>query len=138
MPGFLVDTDVISELARSRPDSGVAAFLAAEGDLWLSAITIHEIGYGIARSQDLARKQTLEMWRGRMLSRFGARIIPVDASIASLAGQARGRAANVNNTRDPLDMLIAATALERDLTMVTRNIRHFEGLGLRLVNPVRT
>jgi toxin FitB len=135
MPAFLIDTNVLSEMSRSQPDHGVLAFMAEEPDLWLSAITIHEIDYGIARATDQTRRKALEAWRGKMVSSFGSRIIPVDVAIASLAGTMRGRSANENRTRDPLDMLIAATALDRRLVLVSRNIRHFEGFGLPLLNP---
>jgi toxin FitB len=138
MPGFLVDTNVLSELSRSKPDPGVAAFMSAQDDLWLSAITIHEIDYGIERAPGFARRNALTTWRDRIVARFGSRVIHVDLQIASTSGMIRGSAANNNQTRDPLDMLIAGTALRRDLTLVTRNIRHFEGLGLRLLDPFST
>ncbi len=132
---FLLDTNVVSELVKPVPDTRVLKFLAREGDLWLSVITLHELTYGIARLGERVRVERLAAWLGSLKARFASRILPVDQIIAEAAGSGRGRAASQGRTVTPLDALIAATAQIRSLTLATRNVRDFEALDVPTIDP---
>lgn len=135
MTGWLVDTNVISELVRPRPAAKVVAFLERTGGLHLSVVTLHEIAYGADRAPDAARQAKLTAWLGRLAQNFADRIIAVDAGIAERAGRLRAAADALGRPADPLDALIAATALERNLKLATRDVADFRGLGPELHDP---
>lgn len=135
MTGWLVDTNVISELVRPRPAAKVVAFLERTSGLHLSVITVHEISYGANRAADAARRAKLTAWLAQLSQRFADRLIPVDAGIADRAGSLRAVADALGRPSDPLDTLIAATALERGLRIATRNIDDFRDLGPELYDP---
>lgn len=133
---FLLDTNVISELRkRGRADSRVSDWYAgvSDEDIFFSVLTIGEIRRGIEQSRrrgDNPQADTLEAWLGTVRSRFGPRILPADETVAETWGQISSiRVVPVE------DALLAATAIVNDFTLVTRNIRHVEGLGARLLNP---
>ncbi len=135
---YLVDTEVLSEARKgSKADSGVQAFFrSASGNdeaIFLSVMTIGELRRGaeiIRHRGDLAQAAQLDRWLEDVLARFADCILPIDAEVAQVWGRLR-----VPNPENPLDKLIAATGLIHDLTVVTRNLKHFEGLSVRLVNP---
>ena len=133
---FLLDTNVISELRkRGRADSGVSDWYAgvSDEDIFLSVLTIGEIRRGVEQSRrrgDSPQAETLEAWLETVKSRFGPRILPADEEVAETWGRISAlRVVPVE------DALLAATAMVNDFTLVTRNIRHVEGLGARLLNP---
>jgi len=134
---FLLDTNAISEPKRARPDAGVTAWLADQllSDLYLSVITVGELRRGVVRLEPGRRRDDLDFWLEDMILRYGARILPVDLDVterwASLAE--RNRAAG--QASEMTDELIAATAHVHGLTVVTRNIRHFEHSGCRVFSP---
>ena len=135
---YLVDTDVISEVRRrENANSGVIAFFreTAKNDdaLYISVITIGELRRGveiIRRRGDSAQADKLEQWLTLVLHEYAERVLSFDAETAQVWGRLR-----VPHPENPLDKQIAATALIHDLTLVTRNVRHFEGLGVQLLNP---
>jgi predicted nucleic acid-binding protein len=135
MTDWLVDTNVISELVKPRPAAKVVAFLERTTGLHLSVITLHEIAYGADRAPDPVRRAKLTAWLGRLAHSFADRIIAVDASIAERAGRLRAAADALGRPADPLDALIAATALERNLKVATRDIDGFRNLGPELHDP---
>ena len=132
MTDWLVDTNVISELARPRPTAKVVAFLERTTGLHLSVITLHEIAYGADRAPDPVRRAKLTAWLDQLANSFADRIIAVDARIAERAGRLRAAADALGRPADPLDALIAATALERDLKVATRDIDGFRDFGPEL------
>jgi toxin FitB len=132
---FLLDTNVVSELIKPAPDPRVLKFLAHEGDLWLSVITLHELSYGVSRVVEPERRRRLAAWLGSLKLRFGSRILAIDETTAELAGRDRGHAASQGRIVAPLDALIAATAQLRSLTLATRNTRDFEALDVATVDP---
>ena len=135
MTDWLVDTNVISELVRPRPSANVVAFLERTSGLHLSVVTLHEIAYGADRAPDPVRRAKLTAWLGRLSQQFADRVIPVDAGIAERAGRLRAAADALGRRADPLDALIAATALERNLKLATRNVADFRDLGPELHDP---
>lgn len=131
---FLVDTDVVSALRRPERHPAPTRWLGAQqpSNVYLSVMTTGEIERGIARQRRLnpSFAQDLAQWYERILSSFADRILPVDVAIASRWGRL---SASIGN--DSVDLLIAATALEHGLTVVTRNVGDFEPTGVGVLNP---
>ena len=128
---MLVDTNVLSELARPKPDPAVARWAAEIAlPISLSVVTVEEIHFGLSwRPNDEIR----EWFRGFLEE--SCRVLPVTEGIARRAGELRGRLRADGSTRTQADMLIAATAQAHQLPLATRNTRDFEGCGIPLVNP---
>ena len=131
---FLIDTMVLSELRRRQRDPGVVAWIGAQRqeDCFLSVVSIGEIERGIARqrSADPAFAQQLAAWLDQLLRLYEQRLLPVDLATARRWGQLSAELGH-----DGADLLIAATALEHGLTVVTRNLRHFQPTGVATLNP---
>jgi len=135
---YLVDTCVISEVVRKRPSPEVVSWLAAQDEdhLFMSVLSLGELHKGIARLADSRRRRTLEAWVGGDLRRrFTGRIIPVDPDIAARWGRISGVAERAGRVIPVIDGLLAATALENGLTLVTRDASHMEPAGVDLFNP---
>jgi toxin FitB len=135
MTAYLIDTNVISELTKPTPDVRVLKFLAREGDLWLSVVTLHELSYGVMRIAESGRRNRIAAWTESVKARFRGRLIFVDQAIAEAAGRARGHAALEGRAVAPLDALIGATAWTRSMILATRNVRHFEALDISIFDP---
>ena len=130
------DTVTISELRRpERMPAGLAVWAKSvrPSEQFISAITVFEIEHGVllAERRDAAKGRMLRSWLDTVLiPKFASRILPVDAAIARQCA-----ALHVPDRRPDSDSLIAATALVHRLTVVTRNVRDFEPMGVRLLNP---
>ena len=135
MSGWLVDTNVVSELVRPKPAMSVVAFVERTSGLHLSVVSLHELAYGADRAPDSKRRAKLTAWLSGLRQSFSDRIVAVDAGIAERAGRIRAAADALGRPADPLDAVIAATALERNLKLATRNVDDFRHLGPDLVNP---
>jgi predicted nucleic acid-binding protein len=137
---YLLDTNAISEPKRARPDVGVVAWLNDQllTDLHLSVVTIGELRRGIIRLEPGRRRDDLDFWLAQVVLRFGDRILPINLEVterwAALAEAQRA----AGRTADMTDELIAATAHVHGLAVVTRNVRHFEHSGCRVVSPWST
>jgi toxin FitB len=131
----LLDTNVVSELVRPTPEKRVVTFVQQQKNLWLSAITIHELSYGAERAPDPRRRITLIAWVANIKAQFSGRIVDIDTDVAEQAGQMRASAAAYGITTDPMDALIAASAAARGADLATRNVGDFERLGVSLINP---
>ena len=132
---FLLDTNIVSEVVRKRPADRVHGWLQSvpTDQQFVSAMTVGELLFGIERLSDGQRKTELRIWfETDFLVAKGPRILPFDAVVAGTWAQLRVAA---KRTLPGLDSLIAATALHHGLALATRNVRDFEGLGLRLVDP---
>ena len=132
---YLVDTNVLSELRRRQPDPGVVAWMQQRPrqSLYLSVLTLGEIRKGIEQLQDNRRRQPLIDWLEVELPHyFVGRLLSVDALTADRWGYLM---ASAGRPLPAIDGLLAATALQHQLTLVTRNRRDFEGLGVPLINP---
>ena len=138
MNGFLLDTNIPSELTRMRPEPRVIDWLnSADKDaLYLSVITLGEIRKGFTLLRDSNRRSELEKWLERDVRQwFGPRILPVNDAVAERWGVLDGERQWQGMPLNTADGLIAATALEYDLNLVTRNGKDFSGLGVTIVNP---
>lgn len=130
---YLVDTNVVSELTKRKPDAGALAWLATQRSIMLSAITLDELTFGVLRAP-AARRPALAWWLDALLA-AGPTIVAIDAAVARLAGELRAAAAARGRIATQPDMLIAASARLGGHTLVTRNVRDFQGCGVRLLDP---
>ena len=135
---FLLDTNVVSEWAKPRPDTGVVAWLAEadEDRVFISVITLAELRHGIERLPGGARRDRLDTWLSQQVpARFEARVLSVDAETADRWGRVMARGDADGRPVGAMDAFIAATAERHNLTLVTRNVSDFDALGVRLFNP---
>ena len=136
---FLLDTCVISELAKLTPNSKIIAWVRSkpEENLFLSTITIGEIQKGISKlGADGVKRQKLQSWLDAdLIRRFNQRILAVDENVARKWGEIQGAAELAGKKMPVMDSLIASTGLAYDLTVVTRNIGDMEASRVRLFNP---
>lgn len=137
MSGFLLDTNIVSELVRPVPERKVTAWIGAtdENLLYLSVLTIAEIRKGAALVRDAARRIALETWLDSDLSlRFAGRVLPIDRGVADRWGRLAAQAGS-HLPLPVIDGLLAATALHHDLTLVTRNVKEVSRTSVSLFNP---
>jgi predicted nucleic acid-binding protein len=135
---YLVDTNVISEARKGRKaDAGVRTFFheadLARATLYLSVITVGELHRGIELIRyrgDAAQTSVLEGWLEGILAEFSRNILPVDHDAARLWGHL-----SVPHPENEIDKLLAATAMLHGLTLVTRNVKHVQNTGVRILNP---
>lgn len=135
---YLLDTCLISELCRKRPNPKVVAWLrkADPESLYLSVMTIGEIKKGISKSNDDTRALELEAWLNHQIrARFADRILPVTEEIALMWGRFVGAGERLGQPRASVDALLAATASVHHLAVVTRNVQRLSGMGVKLINP---
>ena len=131
---YLVDTNVVSELRKAKnahPRVRAWADALPAESLYLSVISILELEIGILLLERRERRQVLRAWMdGHVLPAFSDRILAVDTRVAQ-----RCAALHVPDPRSDRDALIAATALVHDMTVVTRNVSHFQPIGVAVFNP---
>ena len=131
---FLLDTNVVSEPRVRQMNSGVARFFSTVpiGVICLSVLTLGELHKGELkrRSSDPEGARRLLTWLTGLEAMYAERILPVDQRTAILWGEL-----SADRSRPVVDTLLAATAIAHDLTLVTRNVKDFSGLGVKLLNP---
>jgi toxin FitB len=135
---YLLDTCVLSEFTRRKPEEKVIRWLdqIAEEKLFLSAITIGEIQHGIQRLPDSSRKSDLLVWLNNgLIERFDKRILSLDTATMVLWGSLVARMEKSGHPMPAMDSLIAATALQNHLSIVTRNVVDFQPCGTQVINP---
>ena len=141
MPGFLLDTNVVSELMKPRPSRKVAAWVGstAEELMYLSVITIGEVRKGIdLLAIDDPRRPALQGWLDRDVRlRFAGRLLPFDDGVAERWGQLEAFAKKRRLTVPTIDAQLAATALHHGLTFVTRNTTDMAPTGVPVIDPWR-
>lgn len=130
---YLADTHTVSELMRPRPDAGVLQWMQRleQDDLpvVVSAITVDEIVFGLHWQPHAAKMRWFDLFLQRVS------VLSVGGDIARRAGELRAIFARQGRVREQADMLIAATAQVHALTLVTRNVRDFDGCGIAVLNP---
>jgi toxin FitB len=134
---FLVDTNVVSEWVKPRPNAGLLRWTESidEGRVFLSVISLAELRHGIERMADGSRRRALEEWlRYKVPDRFEKRILPIDAAIADACGRIVCRSEKIGRQIEAMDAFLAATAEVHQLTLVTRNVSDFAVLG-DVLNP---
>lgn len=135
MTGFLLDTNVVSELTRDAPDPRVLSFLSRRDDLWLSVIVLHELDFGIALLPPGRRGDRIRAAISAFVAQYGDRVLPLGREASAMAAAFRAQARHSGRVLDLGDALIAGTARANALSLATRNIRDFEGLGLDVLDP---
>ena len=139
MSGFLLDTNIVSELVKPKPEPKVVEWIETTDEelLFLSVLTLGEIRKGIGLLKDPARQVKLEAWVvGALPARFADRILSIDKSIAERWGVLSAQAkATMNHNLPVIDGLLAATAQHHNLTLVTRNSDDVIGTGVPVFNP---
>ncbi|MEE9356011.1 MAG: PIN domain-containing protein [Methylococcaceae bacterium] len=135
MKGFLLDTNVISELVKPAPDKNVVEFLSTMDSAWISIISLHELTYGLGLLLKGKRRTELDEKLQELLSEYSDWIIPVNQSEANQAALFRVQAKNQGRVIHLADALIAGTAKDHDLSVVTRNVDDFLGIDVEVVNP---
>jgi predicted nucleic acid-binding protein len=134
---YLLDTDVLSELRKPARvgNAAVRKWVSEQdaGDFFLSVVSVLEVATGIARlkRRDSAQAERLRSWlEDDVLDEFSERLLPIGLEVAQ-----RTALLHVPDPRPAQDALIAGTALVHDLAVVTRNVSHFEPMGVRVINP---
>ena len=138
MSGFLLDTNIISELVKPKPEANVTEWIenTNESLLYLSVLTLGEIRRGIAALPQSRRRATLEAWLDNDLrARFEDRILAIDQEVADRWGLLTATARSIGIALPVIDGLLAATALEHNLTFVTRDIGQIPSMGVAVFNP---
>lgn len=133
---YLADTNAVSEFSKKQPNQKVVDWFAAQAEesLFLSVITIGEIEKGIAKIIDPIGKAKYEIYLENLVLRFDRRILPVSLKIGRRWGTLFGTLQKSGRVLPNWDSLIAATALEHDLTIITRNTDDFTGTRARVLN----
>jgi len=135
---YLLDTYFLSELYRSQPNPGVVNWVSGtdENRLYIASLSLGEIQKGIAKLADGVKRRQIQNWLDQDLKlRFRGRILMLDMEIALEWGTLLGHAERNGTSLPVIDAMIAATAVVHNQMLVTRNIRDFERLPVRIVNP---
>lgn len=138
MSGFLLDTNCISELVRPKPQPQVIEWFEAvdESLLYLSVLTLGEIRKGLGNLPRSTRRARLETWlEVELRARFAGRLLPIDEPVADRWGLLSAEAKREGKPLAGIDGLLAATALQHSLTLVTRNTGDFRNARVPIVNP---
>lgn len=135
MIGFLLDTNVVSELTKALPDPRVIAFLSEQHELWLSALVVHELEFGLQLLPPGQLRDGLRAKLAGLITEYEDRILPLEKTAAEWAARLRAQAQLSGRVLDLGDALIAGTAKAHDLSVATRNVRDFDGLDVGVVNP---
>ena len=141
MIGFLLDTNVLSDLARAGADESVARWADRQpaASLFISEVSVGEIEKGINKLPRSRCRQQIEGWLQQLLAvDFAGRVIAVDRAIWVTWGRLSGEALRRGRSLPALDALVAATAIEHDLVLATRDTSVLRTTGVRLIDPWRT
>jgi toxin FitB len=135
---YLLDTCLISELAKSEPDKNVVNWVLHENEtnFYVSVLTFGEIHKGIEKLPESKKKKQLQFWvETELKNRFQNRIIGIDMHISMVWGKIQCFAEKNGKPMPAIDALIAATGIVHDLTVVTRNVADMEQSTVKLLNP---
>ncbi len=135
---FLLDTNVVSEWMKPRPSPAVVEWLATadEDRLFLSAVTLGELRYGVERLAKGQRRTQLENWLERdLIERFEGRLVAIDERVATAWGRLLAKADAAGKPMGAMDGFLAATSVIHSMTLVTRDVDDFAASGIRTLNP---
>ncbi|GAA1126943.1 type II toxin-antitoxin system VapC family toxin [Kribbella jejuensis] len=133
---IVADTNVLSEPLSKEPNKAVLSWLANNGaDLAITSITVHELLYGVLRLPEGRRRTALGAAVDRLVTSAQDRVLSYDEEAAKAHAQLRVARATTGKSTSVEDGMIAAIALSRGATVATRNVAHFEGFGVEVVNP---
>lgn len=135
---ILLDTNVISALMLRNPDPTAVAWVNSQPpeSIWTTTITVFEIRFGLERLVPSHRRRFLEeTFRKSLAEDLAGRIVPFDERAALAAGRIAAERQRIGRTIEFRDILIAGIGATRKAAIATRNVRHFEGLGIVVVNP---
>lgn len=135
---YLIDTCLISEGLRPKPDSSAIAWMEAcdRDRQYLSVLTLGELQKGIEKLGTARKRDVLQTWLDRdVLDQFSGRILPVDSEVAVTLGRMQAALERAGKPIPSLDGLLCATALTHNLVVVTRNTKDFAPTGVQLLNP---
>ncbi len=131
----LLDTNVLSEMAKPRPDANVVAYLSRGIVSYISVLTLHELMYGTELVKDSGKRDKLVAWVRSIREIYESDILPVTADVAEMAANLRVTATGKGRVLHVEDAIIAATAMEHKLTLVTGNTSNFKVTGVVQSNP---
>lgn len=129
---YLLDTNIVSELSRPRPNPVLSQWIALANEHAVSTVTLEEICFGLAWHPNARIERFMNTYFNT------ASLLNITPEIAQRSGSLRGEFRRKGISRHQSDMLIAATAQAHNLTLVTRNIRDFDGCGIALLDPCTT
>jgi toxin FitB len=134
---FLLDTCLLSELYKTKPQRSVVEWVSEQKSnaLWVSSITMGELERGIAKLDAGHAQQKLTLWLLQIHDQFEGHILGFQLPEARVFGQISGRCERLGSKLAVADAMLAAIALHHDMTFVTRNVRDFERTGVRIFNP---
>ena len=134
---YLLDTNVISEPKRKRPDQKVIQWLGSldDADIYLSALTVGEMKKGAVKLPSGRNRVLVQNYLEKVRNRFAGRILPITERTFLVWGKMMAEFEQRGIVRPALDSLLEATALEHDLILVTRNVRDFQHSSVTLLNP---
>ena len=135
MSGFLLDTNVLSELTREVPHPDVIAFLAEQEDLWLPSLVVHELEYGVQLLPQGLRRDRLQALLTSIISTYADRILALDRPAAERAARLRAQVRRMGRPLDLGDALIAGIAQSNALILATRNVSYFDFVEVEVINP---
>jgi predicted nucleic acid-binding protein len=137
---WLLDTIVVTETLKAAPDATVLHTLGARPETagWISVLTLAEFAQGVERlPPDHPRRPAFEAQLAEVARRFAGRVLPVDAAMALRYGRLASALTRAGRRPPVIDALLAATAIEHGMTLVTRNVRDAAGTGARVLDPWR-
>ena len=137
MNGFLLDTNILSETRKKKPDANVQTWLESQPMYvqHLSVITLGELLQGAHRARSPELRANLQGWLERIEQRFEGRVLVLDADVMRVWASITANAITRGLTPPLMDSLLAATAIHHDLIFVTRNTDDVQALGVRTLNP---
>lgn len=135
---FLLDTNVVSEWVKPRPNPGVVEWLATEDEdrQFLSVATLAELSYGVERLPGGRKRAQLQEWlETELTDRFEGRLVVIDEAVAATWGKLLANADAAGRPLGAMDGFLAATAVVHQMTLVTRNEMDFAAAGIKTCNP---
>lgn len=135
MTGYLLDTNVLSELTKAAPEPQVIEFLSSNGDTWLPAIVMCELEFGLQILPEGRRLDQLRSLQSALLEEYEDRIIPIGRREAEMTAILQADARKAGYTVSLADALVAGTARVHDLIVVSRNVKDFDPMSVTIYNP---